>query len=104
MEKEYSREAGADWGCGCKLTLKKTCDCDNPAQLDYTQCSVHIAAPKLLAALTGLVSKPAPFCEDKFGGAVCPYCDCREHPDDCEWLVARNLWVGVRAAIEEAKK
>ena len=61
---------------------------------------------KLLAALEGLVSKPAPFCEDKLGGSVCPYCDCREHPDDCEWLVARNLWVDIsnRAFTEEAKK
>lgn len=85
----------------CSLTWDRK---SNPK--DIVLCPLHQAAPALLSALGGLVSKPAPFCEDKFGGSVCPYCDCREHPNDCEWLVARNLWVDItnRAAILTAKK
>jgi hypothetical protein len=49
--KEYARDAAADWPCGCKLALRKLCDCDNPAELDYVQCPMHAAAPALLEAL-----------------------------------------------------
>jgi len=83
----------------------KTCDnCsvtwDHKMNLkDIVLCPLHHAAPELLAALEGLVSKPAPFCET-IAGAVCPYCDSTEHPDDCEWLIARNLYAGIKNAAK----
>ena len=49
----------------------------------------------LLEALGRLVSKPVPFC-DEGGSLVCPYCDCTEHPDDCDWLLAQQVWAGER--------
>ena len=52
---------------------------------------------KLLEALGRLVSKPAPFCEDwSTASAVCPYCDCTEHTDDCDWLLAQQVWVDIK--------
>lgn len=43
--------------CGCSVTLRKTCDCPNAAQVDVTKCAIgaqHEAAPDLLAALTDI--------------------------------------------------
>ena len=60
------------------------------------------AAHSLLKALGSLVSKPAPFCVES-GRAVCPYCDSTEHPDNCEWLQAQQIWVGIKNQIFAAK-
>ncbi len=54
---------------------------------------------ELLKALGGLVSKPAPFCEDEFGDCTCPYCDWREHLTDCEWLQAQHIWVDIKDKV-----
>jgi len=50
----------------------------------------------LMVTLGRVVGKPAPFCEEK-GVLTCPYCEgTSEHLDDCDWLVARNVYVGIR--------
>ncbi len=51
----------------------------------------------LLEALERLVEKPAPFC-DEGNRLVCPFCDSTEHLDDCDWLTAHNIWVGIKNA------
>lgn len=46
-----SEHTAVHGSCGCSVTLRKTCDCPNAAQVDVTQCPMHEAAPDLLAAL-----------------------------------------------------
>ncbi len=52
-------------------------------------------AVRLAEALGRLVSKPTPFC-DEGDQAVCPYCDCTEHLEDCDWFLAQQVWVDIK--------
>ena len=54
----------------------------------------------LLVALGRLVSKPAPFCDTGIA-LVCPYCDCTEHLEDCDWFLAQQVWVTARQGALE---
>ena len=73
-------------------------DGDTIDRFAVTLDSLFADNTQLLTALEGLVAKPVPFCMES-DRAVCPYCDSTEHPDDCEWLQAQHVWVGIKNRI-----
>ena len=85
-----SKHTAAHSSCGCSVTLRKTCDCPNAAQVDVTQCAMHEAAPDLLAALEEIEWVPhRPASVDEWWG--CPSCIADRasgHMDGCKLAAA----------------
>ncbi len=93
----------------CTPKVPIICTCGYDGKLTSPLCPLHgereltAQVEQLLEALGGLVSKPVPFC-DEGSRLVCPYCDCTEHPDNCEWLQAQHVWVDIKNRIFREKE